>query len=435
MVVRISRSQLKICLLGIILGIALFFTIDSGTQGMAGALLRVVVSCIFVWCIYQGSKEPTLFNPYFLFSITPLSLMIYSDKISTVYLQTLTVKTWMFIALNMICFLAALTLTKKKRVKAIQSVKNQDYPINVNWLNTNAWILTLLGMLPSWYQVLTKNALPMAYIFDMCLYAGNLCALKTKVKKCYIPILLLSLSRFVFQFNKSMFLMLGIVIIIGIERYYLTTIESKRKLILCVLAAGAFMVFIAFPLKSAMANGTGFFDFFSGEIDYGGDYYGDRIEWNGPAVLELPYMYMTTGWTNLQYVMETQNTQTYGLWFLKPLLGYFQLDGLFENQYALEPFSSFNTFTYLAVLFKDFGYYGSVFLSAFLGWFVKRVYVRSLETTDALNLTCYALTAQAVLEMFFSNHFFGISYPFTVIIALMIYRVVMDNLMRHKGIW
>ena len=38
------------------------------------------------------------------------------------------------------------------------------------------------------------------------------------------------------------------------------------------------------------------------------------------------------------------------------------------------------------------------------------------------DVACYVLTAIATLEMFFSNHFFMQSYPFTIVILMELYK-------------
>ena len=145
-------------------------------------------------------------------------------------------------------------------------------------------------------------------------------------------------------------------------------------------------------------------------------------------------MYLVTPWNNLQYVMETQNTRTYGLWTLKPLLGYLQLDDRFKPFYSMSTYSSFNTFTYIAVQFKDFGLVGSVLGSAILGTFVGYIYKKKLlNSVSPFDNACYAITAVAVFEMFFSNHFFKESYPFTIVIIMWIYTTV-RSFLPHKDL-
>ena len=153
------------------------------------------------------------------------------------------------------------------------------------------------------------------------------------------------------------------------------------------------------------------------------NYYSEQgVVWSLSSNLFLPYMYLTTEWANLQYVTETQTEKTNGLWTFKPLLGYAQLDDTFENDYKLKAYSSFNTYTYIVCCYKDFGFWGSVGLSLFLGMFVKKIYTRYEFSQCPFDLGIYVCTALAVVEMFFSNHFFMQSYPFSIVILMGIYR-------------
>lgn len=157
-----------------------------------------------------------------------------------------------------------------------------------------------------------------------------------------------------------------------------------------------------------------------------------NVKWTGLTSFFMPYMYLETPWTNLQYVMQTQDTRTYGLWLIKPILNYLQLDGFFENMYQLIPMSSFNTYSFIACNFKDFGFWGSIIPSLILGGYVKWVYSRACQTTDPLDVACYVYVAQAVLEMFFSNHFFQQAYPLTCVLLIGIYKYLVAQF-RKRG--
>ena len=152
--------------------------------------------------------------------------------------------------------------------------------------------------------------------------------------------------------------------------------------------------------------------------------YTNRIEWNYSAYLFLPYMYLETPWVNVNHVLLTQNTRTYGLWMVKPILGYTGLKDFFENEYHLEAYSSFNTFTFITVGFKDFGFWLSIISPLFLGFFVKKIYTRFLVSKSPFDTACYIAISLATFQMYFSNHYFMQSYPFTIVILMEIYKRV-----------
>ena len=160
-------------------------------------------------------------------------------------------------------------------------------------------------------------------------------------------------------------------------------------------------------------------------VDYYTKY--SDIEWNSPNALFMPYMYLTTPWANLQYLMESQDERTYGLWLFKPLLGYLQLDENYKPEYRMRAYSTFNTFTFISTNFKDFGYWLSILSSLLLGFFVKKVYSRYRKSRSPLDVACYVYVGLAVLEMFFSNEFFTQSFPFTIVIIMGLYKLFFFN--------
>ena len=330
----VKKKDARMGLICLMLGIILFLWTNSFSDSILSSMLRVVSCVLFLWCIYMGRKETYILNPFWLFSITPLSLLLYNDNVSRIYLQKLTSKTWGLAILNIIAFSMTLFISLKimRRKKGI--IANEQ-PDKIAYLKQNSVIMMGISFIPVLYR----------------------------------------------------------------------------------------MLFVAFPLKTYVQdNGGNIVDFFTKNVKVVYDY-GQRIDWSGPEVLKMPYMYLVTAWNNVQYVLETQNTRTYGLWFVKPILGYFQLSGIFDSLYELKPYSSFNTYTYITVLF------GSAIGSFFLGWFVAKMYYWYTVSQDSWKVSCYSLTAIAVFEMFFSNHFFGLSYPFTIVLLYFVF----EKCFRVKG--
>lgn len=391
-------------------------------------MLRVVSCVLFLWCIYMGRKETYILNPFWLFSITPLSLLLYNDNVSRIYLQKLTSKTWGLAILNIIAFSMTLFISLKimRRKKGI--IANEQ-PDKIAYLKQNSVIMMGISFIPVLYRMLFGKVMLFTSVISLCVYVSIIMGIKTKEKRWIIGILLIAALRFLFAFNKTELVFFLIVIVTGIEKYYELSSKSKIKILLGLVVSALFMLFVAFPLKTYVQdNGGNIVDFFTKNVKVVYDY-GQRIDWSGPEVLKMPYMYLVTAWNNVQYVLETQNTRTYGLWFIKPILGYFQLSGIFDSLYELKPYSSFNTYTYITVLFKDFGYFGSAIGSVFLGWFVAKMYYWYTVSQDSWKVSCYSLTAIAVFEMFFSNHFFGLSYPFTIVLLYFVF----EKCFRVKG--
>lgn len=424
----VKKKDIRMGLICLMLGIILFLWTNSFSDSILSSMLRVVSCVLFLWCIYMGRKETFILNPFWLFSITPLSLLLYNDNVSRIYLQKLTSKTWGLAILNIIAFSMTLFISLKimRRKKGI--IANEQ-PDKIAYLKQNSVIMMGISFIPVLYRMLFGKVMLFTSVISLCVYVSIIMGIKTKEKRWIIGILLIAALRFLFAFNKTELVFFLIVIVTGIEKYYELSSKSKIKILLGLVVSALFMLFVAFPLKTYVQdNGGNIVDFFTKNVKVVYDY-GQRIDWSGPEVLKMPYMYLVTAWNNVQYVLETQNTRTYGLWFVKPILGYFQLSGIFDSLYELKPYSSFNTYTYITVLFKDFGYFGSAIGSFFLGWFVAKMYYWYTISQDSWKVSCYSLTAIAVFEMFFSNHFFGLSYPFTIVLLYFVF----EKCFRVKG--
>jgi hypothetical protein len=375
---------------------------------------KVSVFLILLSCVILGRKEITFINPYYLFSLAPLSLLLYFN-VGSFYMLDLTHKTYLLAIINMSAFVFALNSTNGyKKTLSYGNINSS------NILIVHSVILYILGFSAAFIP-------PLASVLWVFSIAAITCAMKSKKKIMLIFVALIIVSSiFVGEVSKMHVLLNILTVLIAYEKYYIKTLKQKRRLFTYSLLAGLFMIF-AFTFAN---KERGKYD-----ADAGIKYYSQQgVDWQYANNLFMPYMYMTTAWTNVQYVTENQDTRTYGLWMVKPLLGYFQIDKYFEQEYLLTPWSNFNTFTFITCGFKDFGYWLSVLPSLFLGFFVKKVYSRFLISSSPFDVTTYIIVGLAVAEMFFSNHFFMQSYPFTVVIVMGIYKRLVSHNKKTKAI-
>lgn len=428
---RRKMGRIELLSLYILICIAIVMVI-SLSDNLQVNLLRVIVIALFSYCIYKAHQEEFIINIYLLFSITPLSLLIYSEKISPYYLKELTNSTWVLATLNMAAFIFAYNITKQKtliRTRRIGNIKTElegdRQEVSKKKLRFHAYLLCAIGQVPMLGNLLFHISFPFKSIIGFFTYIGLAFAFKSKKPATVIIAIIFAAMNFLEDFNKTRLLYLAISMLVCLEAYIVKTRKDKIWFFGGIAVAVAFMILVAFPLKSFARSGGNFFTFFNNAAEITSSvfsHYDNRIDFNGPEFMQMPYMYLVTAWNNLQYVMQTQDSRTYGLWMLKPLLGYLQIDGYFEKYYELISYSTFNTFTYISILFKDFGYFGSIFGSVFLGFYVKRIALKVKKDGSAFDVASYGLVAMATLEMFFSNHFFSLSYPFTIVIIGYIYK-------------
>lgn len=367
---------------------------------------RFCVFFILVLCLILGKREEKLINPFFLFAFTPFSLLIYMN-LGGRYMLPLSVETWVLAIINMLAFILALYYTPKfKLISNCRGIKNTRALIFSSLI---FYVLSMTGRFVPQLQSLTWFLSIAAFVF----------AIKTKKKMMYMfcgfIFLSVSLSG---HASKMGMLLLCVSFLICYDKFFVTSVAQIKKLFFLVVLGAFFMVF-AFSFAN---KERGHYD-----VNEGVAYYEKQgnISWNYGPTLFIPYMYITTPWTNVEYVCKSQNVRTNGLWMLKPLLGYIGLKENFEREYYLEPYSSFNTFTFIICGFKDFGYWGSIIMSFFLGWYVKKIYSRYVVSNSPFDVTCYILVGLATVEMFFSNHFFMQSYPFTILIVMEFWKFVL----------
>lgn len=359
------------------------------------------VLLIFGSCVLLGRKETSFMNPFYFFSITPLSLLLYFS-VGSFYMPDLSHETYLLAIINMSGFVFVLSATSgyKKVTSSLGTNSSRD-------LVVHSVILYLLS--------LSGNFIPfLSSVFWVFSIPAIACAVKSKNKIMLIFVALIIGSSMLGETSKMSVLLNLLTLLITYEKYYITNAKQKRKIFIYTIAGIFFMIYsFSFAVK----------DNDDMNAVEGVKYYSQNgVDWSLNATLFMPYMYLTTAWSNLQYVTETQSENTNGLWTFKPLLGYVQLDDNFKKDYKLKAYSSFNTFTYIVCGYKDFGFWGSVVMSLFLGFFVKKIYSRYKVSQCPFDAGIYVCTALAVVEMFFSNHFFMQSYPFTIVIVMGIYR-------------
>lgn len=377
---------------------------------IVGSLLldRICVASLLFLCLYYGKKEPKLINPYFLFALTPLSLLVYYN-IGDTYMLNLTHRTWVLAIINITSFIVTLKLTRGFAKKS-------------NCISVNKKDSTTLGFLffiLFSFQYILPDLSSILWILGV---AGIATLLKNKNKKSLIISVLFVVVVSLSASSKMSMLCYSLTFLICLEKYYgLLNKKSKWTGPLLALAI-AFMIF-SFSFAN---NSRGRYNAADGLASYTSQ----GVEWTGAASLFLPYMYFTTPWTNLQYVTETQQQKTYGLLAIKPLLGYVGLDSMFgidDSEQIFEPYSSFNTYTFIACHFKDFGLWLSIISTIFLAWYVKKIYTRYLISKSPFDVCVYVFVSLATAEMFFSNHFFLQSYPFTILIEMEIVKLLLPR--------
>lgn len=377
---------------------------------------RICVAMMFIACLLLGLREKNFINPYFLFSITPLTLACYVG-LSDRYMYDLINKTWVLGAINILAFILALYFTKPFKTK-----KNCIGVKDNKRLVKHAIILYVLSELAIIIE-------PLASILWLFRIPAIVCAIKTKEKKMWLLVLaFMAFNMASGQMSKTGVLIDVLTILICYVKYYQITKKDWKKVAVLILA-GVILMFFSFSFARKGKEKS--------SSDDRDEYVASMMERGNFSVtigsaFFLPYMYLEQAWTNLDYVLHTQDKRTNGLWTLKPLLGYIGMDDDYKKAYELEANSSFNTFTFITPGFKDYGFWLSIIVPLLLGFYVKKVYTRYLISGSPFDIACYITVSLATIEMFFSNHFLKESYPITIFILMEIYKRVVVAMKDNK---
>lgn len=365
---------------------------------------RIVVIVLFALCIYFGNNERKIINPYYLFALVPLSLLSYVN-IGDMYMMELTHSTWVLAIINILAFILSVRYTRP--------FNNSNNCISIP--DDKIYGSTLIFILIFLLQFFIPSISSVIWFFNI---VAIVCCFKTGSKKSIVLFIALLLFSISLGTSKLSMLCYCFTFLICFEKYFTKLRMSRTKVLTLVVLSILVMIF-----SFSFANSSrGKYDSESGLSDYENN----GVEWSGQAALFLPYMYFTTPWTNLQYVVET-NQRNSALLIFKPLLGYIGLDkyfGIDDSEEIFEPYSSFNTYTFIACHYSDFGKWFSILPTIFLGWYIKKIYSRYLISKSPLDTSVYCLVALATADMFFSNHFFLQSYPFTIFIEMELIKKV-----------
>lgn len=366
---------------------------------------RICVAAMFGACLIIGSNEKSLMNPYLLFSLTPLTLACYMG-ISDRYMYDLSNKTWILCLINIFAFILALYITVPfKRKSNCIGIRDEKSLIK------HSVVLFLLSELALIIE-------PLSSVLWLFRIAAIVCAIKTKKKQLwFVVISFMAFNMASGQMSKMGVLLDILTITVCYLKYYVVG-KLKLKKVVLLLFVGAIIMFYSFSFatKGKEKDANAAEDYVSMVINQG------DFSWNVSTMFFLPYMYLEQAWTNVDFVLHNQDKRTYGLWLAKPFLGFVGVDDYFKKEYELEANSSFNTFTFVTVGYKDFGYWLSVLVPLLLGCYVKKIYTRFLISESPFDVACYIAVALATTEMFFSNHFLMQSYPITIFILMEIYK-------------
>ena len=411
-------------LLGTIVLALVALLLNPSVLGFSAALA-------FVCLIALGRKEREAINPYYLFALTPFSLLLYSDSVSSVFLPKIALEAQLNIMLAIYSYLGGLMTIRWKGCD-VQRSSTKAYSFTVVLMIGLA--PHFLGLMAAGIPILASdvNAAKESYVlpiigqFSIFLPITMLIAFHRQNRTLILVSVTLSAFFSIISASKFYILFNALFFISAYIKYGGRDIFVIRPIYFLIAAVAA--VPFLFEAVFAARDATNQLDFFwrqevvfqSQFLDQVGDY------------TYLPYLYLTTPWSNFSYVVELEPEFSFGSRTVFSLASVFQLDDLLNISPRPIRMPQFNTHAYLTDFYLDFGLAGVILLSYLLGVLVKWSYLKALKQTDVMSDGIWISIGFASFLLFFSNHFTGQSYPVLSVLVFGAYRLISRSLKRRR---
>lgn len=393
------------------------------------SLLGAASAILIVALVWLSSKESRTINPYVLFLSTPISLMMYSESVSAVFLPAMDQNVQLLIIGGIYAYLAGLlTVRVGRQVSQPENAPRYSFVI-----------ILALGLVPHFLGVVTTGfpalaadvkaareayILPIIGQFVIFLPVSILIAFQRRSKFLIFVSVMINVFFTVMMAAKFPVMLAGLFFLYAYFRYDGRRLFKVHPVYLAIFSIVAVpLLFDAvFSLREDLDQSEYFWRqavFFDSKfLNNYGDY------------TYLPYLYSTTPWSNFSYIVEEHTELSYGVRSSASLVSVLQLDGLFDLDERPIRMVQFNTHAFLSDFYMDFGILGVVFLSYLLGMLVKWSYTNSLKRPDVLSEGAWIAVGFASLLLFFSNHFTGLTYPLLALLLFNAYRFLSRTLKR-----
>lgn len=380
----------------------------------AGAAVLVVI------LIWLGKRESQTINPYVLFLTTPISLILYSESISPVFLPKMNTEVQLVILCGMFSYLAGLlTLSGKKVPGTIRKSRNYSFSIFLILGLTPHLIGIARGIIPPLMSdpslARSQYLLPVIGQLILFLPITILIAFKDGSRKKMAISIVGNIIGSILLMSKFPLFLYIIFFAFGYFRH-----QGKRLLpypkVIAVFTLVLVPVIFNYIFEIRDDNDQSLY-FWRNNISFSLpllDLYGDY--------LYLPYIYLTSPWSNFTYIYDISNHLDYGSRSLYGILSFFQLDSLLVHAPPEIRMYPFNTHAYLTDFYLDFGLFGVFSLSYLLGIMVMQIYLKAIRSKDLIDEAIWIIFGFASFMLFFSNHFTNLSYPFISILFFSVYR-------------
>lgn len=373
--------------------------------------------------LWKGGREKQVVNPYHLFLVTPVSLLFYNSGVSEFYLPPLSGNVQLLIVAGNASFLVGLSLVSSPPgTTTIQAAPRYSFSA-----------ILFLGIFPHILAVLRTGlpllsadvdaarasyAIPFFGQFALFLPITILIAFERRNINLIILATFLNFFFSIMTVSKFSILFTTLFFLYSYARYDGKSLFKIRPWQIGFAVLFLVPIMFEFVFASRIGNDQSIYQWRQ-ELNFSWkplDTFGDFTY--------LPYIYLTSSWSNFSYLFEVQPEWTYGARALHSIAAVFQLDSFLEIPQREIRHFAFNTHAYLADFYLDFDIFGIIFAPFVLGLIVKRVYVSSQKSTCTMKIGIWLGFAFATFNLSFSNHFTGVGYPVTMFVLFTAYRYV-----------
>lgn len=364
---------------------------------------------LIYYCVIEGKKQSHFLNPFYLLTLTLFSFVIYNEEIGGIFMMPLSDEVkWMIVG-SFTMVIVGLKVGTNFTTRAKK----------VGCYVENYWVIFWVGLIPTLLAVyLYGNVLDMSGDAMMdakekmvlpglgqLLYflpASIIVACKKNNTKLIILSTTMALWAAYLTVTKTAIMVVMVFLLVGLISFRPSIVENK---VAKFFRAYAVILVPVFLLYTFMGNTTKRLDATNvstnsiqkaeSTLKYDSDF-ADGMFSN--------YLYLSAAWSNVEYNVVHNKVTGDGrntIWQFARKVG---VD--YDKTEKIEPFT-FNVHTYITDWYLDFGYFGPIVMSLFLGMFVFFCYKKFCLSDDPLYIAFYAIVAEATLMMFFSNHFNG----------------------------
>lgn len=243
------------------------------------------------------------------------------------------------------------------------------------------------------------------------------------LKKISLTIILFAtIVTYIFILQRYFFILILIMFLVC--AYYCTKKMRMRNVLIFFVVAGV----IIYGISSLRVSRYAFnILFVISEMRISPDY----------AFISEPYMYIVMNLENFARAVNHLDTFQYGFFTFDFILALTGLksslgDALNAPQYPYIITNSFNTYTMYFAFYRDFGIFGTGFVSLIFGALISALYYRVKRKPDLNSISIYAMCVFVLIFTFFITIISWLIFVFNVVVIYLVTRRIQNNKLNRE---